>query len=325
MTETTPGYPVLPREDRLRNAYETGVISLAELADKLAAIMSENPGEAEAAVEGLPEAPTKRRGSWRQYPVDLDVVREILAAGDQGERIRAAQKIVEDAGAKEKEATYLRDMALVAAHVRYAVPQLQCISPYEPASFRKQFSGYKASDKNKQGVTGIVHSTPAGDVPEFSDLKIADRRRKALMRSGGGLSDRLANLELAWLDRRKTERPAATARATRQIDRLQRQLDKADGGTDAGQQEINDLKAQIEELEKNRIGAEAALAYADVQHAQVERWRMIGRTALMTRNVDLVTMPPYARIPGGSPVSTARVAELRNSMPELRQSVLNAA
>lgn len=196
--------PAAQAAQQLRQAYATGQLTIDELRDRLTAALRAEPGELARLTEGLPPAAPRlgpRGGpSRRAFPLDMALLSRLAAITDPEDpeaRYRAAAAVTDAAAARQETARQHRMLALVTAHVRDGIPQVDCYSVYGGKSARRPFHQ-------------AVRQAPA-DLPDY-----------------GGAGEAMAEA-LRWQARYEAARSTAeTARMVR--DREIRALTKGDYG-----------------------------------------------------------------------------------------------
>jgi hypothetical protein len=193
--------PAAQAAQQLRQAYATGQLTIDELRDRLTAALRAEPGDLACLTEGLPP-PAPRLGprggpSRRAFPLDMALLSRLAAITDPEARYRKAAAETDAAAARQETARQHRMLALVTAHVRDGISQVDCYSVYGGKSARRPFHQ-------------AVRQAPA-DLPDY-----------------GGAGEAMAEA-LRWQARYETARSTAeTARMVR--DREIRALTKGDYG-----------------------------------------------------------------------------------------------
>lgn len=114
---------------RLRLAYAAGMIYLRDLHKRLETLAGD-PDDVTVArlTAGLPAATSHRdvAGSHKLYPLDIAVLDELVTVADPVARVKHAAVLGEAYADEQEKARVAQNAALVAAHVRYQVPQATC-------------------------------------------------------------------------------------------------------------------------------------------------------------------------------------------------------
>jgi hypothetical protein len=298
---------------RLRYAYATGLLTIGELRDALRTGRRNDPGELARLIEGLPEPPPRQgpRGGplHRSYPMDMTTLRRLAAITDPLRRCVTAAAKADAAKAEQETARQHRDLALVAAHVRYGVSQRRCYDPYGGISARRPYRH-------------ALRQEPA-NLPRYEELlprlqKAADPAAVAAARDE--LKEVRGELEkTSWSSpqfERLAERAAelSTVVAAASDSSLAKQV--------AWIQERILLVSQDEDVAKAEPGGIPAIAFADYWHARYEAARSTAETARLVRDrlvreltddahgSPQVINAELARLTG---YSSARIAQIRTS------------